>query len=1046
MIAPTDRLFLEFYAGGNVILTDRDLKVLSLLRIVAEDQEELRVGFEYSLENRQNYNGIPALTLERISAGLQKVISRVNEEISAHQKKSKRRPGDALRKALANSLTEFPPILIDHTLRVAAFDPNTTLEDLQEDQSLKERLVVALGEARRTVDNLATSVICKGYIIANSAKKASTTVPDSVPNDETATGHSLMYEEFHPFRPKQFENNPDITMLEFDSFNTTVDEFFSSIESQKLESRLTEREENAKRKLQTAKLDHQKRLGGLQQVQELNIRKAQAIEANLQRVQEATAAVNALISQGMDWQELSRLIEIEQERHNVVADTIKLPLKLSENTATFLLSEATYEDGDDFDRDETGSDVSESDNGLQPSSKAAKVTKSTDKRLAVDIDLALSPWSNARQYYEQKRSAATKEQKTVQSSEKALKNTEKKINADLKRGLKQEKDIMRPQRNPNWFEKFIYFISSEGYLVLGGKDALQNEILYKKYLKKGDKYIHADLDGAASVIVKNKSGMSESPIPPSTLSQAGTLAVATSSAWDSKAVMSAWWVDASRVSKTTPTGDLLPDGSFVIQGQKNYLPPAQLLLGVGIMFKVSEESKMRHLRHRIQDPVGFTPTEFAKDLENKEDGHNGMGGMERPTEHQGIEDSHAEKSELRGVPDADGAVSNGEDDSERDDIKKNDSEEDDSERDHSEKDDSEKDDGSDPGRNNPLQPTGGRQSSLHLRNQSSDILLGDLGTEPSEASSSEGSGEQRELSPIDEISHINTIRNHHLSAQERRLLRKGASPDAAFAKTDLETNANLAQMSNPSSQPDRKQTPSRVRGKRGKYQKLKAKYADQDEADRALAMRLLGSAAAQEHFTEDAAAKADKEKELTAQRERRRKQHALAAEKGKEAEELRKLKFEGSIETLDDIEFEGLGDLDAFVGAPLPGDEILDALVVCGPWDAIGGRYKWREKLQPGTTKKGKAVREILGKWNGIVRDREKSGRFGRGEGNIIVLEEEKTRMREGELIKAIREPETVGVIPVGKIRVVGETGGKGKGGGGARKGRTGGKGTKKQR
>ena len=1017
MVAPTDRLFLEFYAGGNVILTDGDLRVLSLLRTVAEDQEELRVGLKYSLENRQNYDGVPPLTLERVSAGLQKAMSRVDGEISAHQKRSKSRPGDALRKALANSLNEFPPILIDHTLRAAAFDPNTALEDLQEDQSLQERLVSALREAQRIFDNLATSVICKGYIVAKHVNKASTAVPDRVSNDETATGDSLMYEDFHPFRPKQFENNPNTTILEFDSFNRAVDEFFSSIESQKLESRLTEREESAKRKLQTAKLDHQKRLGGLQQAQELNIRKAQAIEANLQRVQEATAAVNALLSQGMDWQELSRLIEVEQERHNVVANTIKLPLKLSENIATLLLSEATYEDGDDIDGDGTASDVSESDNSLQPSSKAAKLTKSTDKCLAVDIDLALSPWSNARQYYEQKRSAATKEQKTVQSSKKALKNTEKKIKADLKRGLKQEKDVMRPQRNANWFEKFIYFISSEGYLVLGGKDAPQNEMLYKKHLKKGDKYIHADLDGAASVIVKNKPGMSESPIPPSTLSQAGTLAVATSSAWDSKAVMPAWWVDASRVSKTTPTGDILPDGSFVIQGEKNYLRPTQLLLGFGIMFKVSEESKMRHLRHRIQDSVGFTPSELAKDLENKEDGYDGMGG---------IEDSHAEKSELRRIPDAGGAVSNGENDSEED--------------------DSQKGDGSDPGRNNPLQPIGGRQSALHLPNQPSDTLLGDLSAELNGAPASEGSGEQREPSATGETSHINTIRSHQLSAQESGLLRKGDSPDAASVNTDLENNTYLKQTSKTSSQPDKEQTAPRVRGKRGKYQKLKVKYADQDEAERALAMRLLGSATAQEKVAEDAAAKAGKEKELSAQRERRRKQHALAAEKGKEAEKLRKLQFEGTIETLDDVELEGLGDLDAFVGAPLPGDEILDALVVCGPWDAIGGRYRWREKLQPGTTKKGKAVREILGKWNGIVRDREKSGRFGRGEGNTFVLEEEKTRMREGELIKAIREPEICGIIPVGKIKVVGETGGKGKSGGGARKGTIGGKGTKEQR
>lgn len=1031
MLAPADRLFLEFYAGGNIVLTDRDLGIISLLRIVAEEQEQLRVGLKYSLENRQNYNGAPALTSERISAGLQKAVSKIDGEITAHQKKSKRRPGAALRKALANSLNEFPPTLIDHTLRVAAFDPSTALEDVLKDSSLRERLVVALGEAQRIVDSLVTSVTCKGYILAKPAKKASAAFLDSVPNDGTATGHSLMYEDFHPFRPQQFEDTPEITVLEFDGFNRTVDEFFSSIESQKLESRLTEREENAKRKLETAKLDHQKRLGGLQQAQELNIRKAQAIETNLQKVEEATAAVNALISQGMDWREIAGLIEVEQERHNVVAEMIKLPLKLHENTATLLLVEATYNDEDDFDGDETGSDVLESDDDIQISSTAAKAAKPVDKRLAVDIDLALSPWSNARQYYEQKRSAAVKEQKTLQSSEKALKSTERKISADLKKGLKQEKEVMRPQRKPIWFEKFLYFISSEGYLVLGGKDAQQNEILYKRYLKKGDKYIHADLEGAASVIVKNRPGMSESPIPPSTLSQAGTLAVATSSAWDSKAVMSAWWVDANQVSKSAPTGELLPNGSFVIRGPKNFLPPAQLLLGFGIMFKVSEESKMRHLRHRIQDPMASTASISPKDAETEEDERDEVDRSEEQTEDQDVEADRGRTQGLKSSPDTHGAVSNGEDDSE-------------------------KDDSSDNMRGNPLQPPSVRQSALYPQNQGSDTLdtlAGDLGIEPSDALSSDSSDEEDEnepqgQAPSNEIQFTGTERNRHLSAKERRLLCKCPSAEAASANTDSESDANQVKSSSAFIQPDKKYLPPRVRGKHGKIQKLKAKYADQDEEDRALAMRLLGSTAAQEKATEDAATKADKEKELTAQKERRRKQHALAAERGKEAEELRKVNFEEGIETLDDVEVEGLCDLDAFVGAPLPGDEILDALVVCGPWDAIGGRYKWREKLQPGTTKKGRAVREILGKWNDIVIQREKGKRSGSGEGHEVILEE-KIRVKEGELIKAIREPETIGVIPVGKVRLVmgqGDAGGKAKSGGGSGKGRRGGKGSKKQR
>ena len=122
MLAPTDRLFLEFYAGGNIVLTDRDLGIISLFRIVAEEREQLRVGLKYSLENRQNYHGVPALTSERISAGLQKAVSKVDGEITA-PKKSKKRPGDALRKALANSLNEFPPMLIDRTYFRSAYFP-----------------------------------------------------------------------------------------------------------------------------------------------------------------------------------------------------------------------------------------------------------------------------------------------------------------------------------------------------------------------------------------------------------------------------------------------------------------------------------------------------------------------------------------------------------------------------------------------------------------------------------------------------------------------------------------------------------------------------------------------------------------------------------------------------------------------------------------------------------------------------------------------------------------------------------------------------------
>ena len=53
-------------------------------------------------------------------------------------------------------------------------------------------------------------------------------------------------------------------------------------------------------------------------------------------------------------------------------------------------------------------------------------------------------------------------------------------------------------------------------------------------------YVHAELHGASSTIVKNNDP--ERPVPPLSLQQAGAACVCRSKAWDSKIVTSAWWV------------------------------------------------------------------------------------------------------------------------------------------------------------------------------------------------------------------------------------------------------------------------------------------------------------------------------------------------------------------------------------------------------------------------------------------------------------------------------------------------------------------------
>ena len=102
------RLFLEFYAGGNVVLTDGELNITALLRNVSEgeEHEQYRVGLKYDLSLRQNYGGIPDLTKERVKQGLQKAIQK-QADGAGQGKKIKKKQGDALRKALAVSINEY---------------------------------------------------------------------------------------------------------------------------------------------------------------------------------------------------------------------------------------------------------------------------------------------------------------------------------------------------------------------------------------------------------------------------------------------------------------------------------------------------------------------------------------------------------------------------------------------------------------------------------------------------------------------------------------------------------------------------------------------------------------------------------------------------------------------------------------------------------------------------------------------------------------------------------------------------------------------------
>lgn len=127
---------------------------------------------------------------------------------------------------------------------------------------------------------------------------------------------------------------------------------------------------------------------------------------------------------------------------------------------------------------------------------------------------------------------------------------------------------------PKWYHRFRWMETSDGVLVIGGRNADQNEELVKKYMEGKDTFLHADVFGAAAVIVK---GATEN------MNEAAQFAASYSRMWSSGSasgdVISAL---PSQVSKTPESGEYVAHGSFIIRGERKMYKDVPLEVAIGI--------------------------------------------------------------------------------------------------------------------------------------------------------------------------------------------------------------------------------------------------------------------------------------------------------------------------------------------------------------------------------------------------------------------------------------------------------------------------------
>lgn len=137
-------------------------------------------------------------------------------------------------------------------------------------------------------------------------------------------------------------------------------------------------------------------------------------------------------------------------------------------------------------------------------------------------------------------------------------------------------------RKKNWFERYRWFYTTDGLLAIGGRDSSSNSAIIRKHLGKDDKVFHAEIFGSPFFILKDAPGN----MPFDSLNEVAHATVCFSRAWrEAMYGMSAYWINPEQVKKAAPSGQFLAKGSFVLEGQKNFIRAGDLKLAVGIMEK-----------------------------------------------------------------------------------------------------------------------------------------------------------------------------------------------------------------------------------------------------------------------------------------------------------------------------------------------------------------------------------------------------------------------------------------------------------------------------
>ncbi|CQH57947.1 DUF814 domain protein [Halobacterium hubeiense] len=361
--------------------------------------------------------------------------------------------------------------------------------------------------------------------------------------------------------PLDLEERADLPSEAYDRFNDALDDYFTNLDT-------TEEEESGEAvskpdfEQEIQKHEHiikqqEQAIEDFEQQAEAEREKAELLYANYDLVDDILSTVQDARDAGHGWQEIAETFE--EAAGDVPGADAFAGIDESEGTVRVQLDDHT-----------------------------------------IEVDPAWGVEKNADEHYQE----AKRIEEKKEGARAAIENTREDLEAAKQRREEWEAEPDEPdedeeedvdwlsrasipiRKQEQWYERFRWFRTSDGFLVIGGRNADQNEELVKNYMDRYDRFFHAQAHGGPVTVLKTSAPSEPSKdieVPEASKREAAQFAVCCSSVWkDGRGSGDAYMVSPDQVSKTPESGEYLEKGGFAIRGDRTYFRdlPAEWAVGI----------------------------------------------------------------------------------------------------------------------------------------------------------------------------------------------------------------------------------------------------------------------------------------------------------------------------------------------------------------------------------------------------------------------------------------------------------------------------------